>query len=81
MTPLSPDEAAALVQTILTGPTVERPTALFKLLHGVADPEGNESKYDAALSALREVYQKTPHYEQAFQSALDGDVVVSELAA
>ena len=72
MTTLNPEQATKLVDVILDGPTVDRPTALFELLRAVADPMGDDDRYDLALSALRETFNRSACHENAFQKCLRG---------
>lgn len=75
--PLNPDQVEDLVQTILHGPTIDRASALFSLIGAVSDPEGDKSRYDCALSALRATDPQTVEYEAWFQDRVAAAVGVS----
>lgn len=66
----TPEQIESLVKTILSGPSIERPSALFELLKLVMDPGGDEEKYESALSALRTTDPFTREYEAWFQGRI-----------
>lgn len=62
--PLTLEQTEALVQTILHGPTIQQPSALFELIKAVSDPRGDRHKYDCAINALRAIDPQTREYDQ-----------------
>lgn len=67
MAPLTPEQIEHLINTVLSGPTVEKASALFELIKAVADPEGDQDRYECALKALRTTDPLTKEYESWFQ--------------
>lgn len=67
MSSLTPEQTETLIDTILSGPSIERPSALFNLVKAIADPNGDRDRYDCALSAMRVVDPLTQEYEAWFQ--------------
>lgn len=76
MTPLTPEQIESLVTTALSGPAIERPSALFNLIKAVSDPSGNKERYEWALEAMRVIDPQTVEYDAWFQARVAGPVQV-----
>lgn len=60
---MTAEQTEELVRTILHGPTIERPTALFDLIKAASDPKGDPARYWVAEEALRAINPQTKEYE------------------
>jgi hypothetical protein len=62
----TPEEAAAMVDVILNGPTIKRAPALFDLLSCV---DGGRLS-DEACAAMREAFLETPRFDKVLESCM-----------
>jgi hypothetical protein len=68
--PLTSEQIEILVHTVLHGPAVDRPSALFDLVGAVSDPGGDASRYEYAETAMRAIDPQTKEYEAWFQGRI-----------
>lgn len=73
---LTPEQVESLVNTVLSGPAIERASALFNLLKVVSDPNGNAERYEYAIEAMKAVDPQTREYEAWFQERLAGPIQI-----
>jgi hypothetical protein len=76
MLPLTPEQAEHLVNTVLSGPSIERPSALFNLVKTVYDPNGNADHSESALNLLRAIDCLTKEYETWFQERVTSPIAL-----
>lgn len=76
MLPLTPEQAEYLVNTVLSGPSIERASALFNLVKTVYDPNGDADHGESALNLLRAINPLTKEYEQWHQERTSSPVII-----
>lgn len=70
MATLTPEQIESLVNTVLDGPVIERPSALFNLLKATSDPDGSVDCYQRALEAMQATLPLTREYEMWCQERI-----------
>lgn len=76
MSPLTPEQAEHLVSTVLNGPSIERPSALFNLVKTVYDPNGDEDHIESAVNLLRAIDRQTKEYEACFEERVASPITL-----
>lgn len=70
MPPVNAEQIEILVHTVLHGPAVDRPSALFDLVGAVSDPCGDATRYEYAETAMRAIDPQTKEYEAWFKDRI-----------
>lgn len=67
MPPLTPEQVTQLIDTILSGSTLDKASALFEVIKAVSDPSGDADRFECAVEAMRAIDPQTREYEAWFQ--------------